>query len=275
MCIVYIHILRSLLYWMFSYLWFSAAHCSSIQDHRWRSSAWFAGEATAVYQLEVTSPGAWCRSSSLGLSTVSLWWRLTCEVWHHASGQFFLALHQWGHWSANDFLRVHGQPPSLQPIGYSPISSVWLTRHEQLNAWPASLLIVLNQEMWGIKMQKVSSCMPSGVLFVVRWSDEAQWKNPLMMAITGWFVCKMITCTVYMNIIVCTWSSIWYSTVSVVIWQHPILRSSKQCIFSTIYCMFILDPRNGPQAESDIFSLLLLHLKAGWEACKSGSPCTS
>lgn len=66
-----------------------------------------------------------------------------------------------------------GSPPSIQ-------AHKQLTQHGWLDAWLASLLIVLNQEMWGIKMQQVSSCMPSGVHFV-RQSDEAERKKPLML----------------------------------------------------------------------------------------------
>lgn len=76
---------------------------------------------------------------------------------------FSRALHQWGHWSPNDFLGLPSQPPSLQPTGGSgarggppptpshPPSTCTrapqLARHGQLNAWLASALIVPNQEM--------------------------------------------------------------------------------------------------------------------------------
>ena len=175
-------------------------------------SAWFIGEAAAVYQTEVKLSGKQCSFYSFGLFTVRLWWRLTCEVWHHASGQPFCALHQWGHWSPNDFLGVHSRPPSLQPTGSHPQPCARLARHGQLNAWLASLLIVLNQEMWGIKMQQVSSCMPNGLLFV-RQSDEAKWKKPpvlytlayrgFLLGNDGYFVFKMITYSADTNISSC------------------------------------------------------------------------
>jgi len=44
------------------------------------------------------------------------WWGLTCEVWHHASGWPIGGLHQWGHWSPNDLLRVRPQPPPFTPL---------------------------------------------------------------------------------------------------------------------------------------------------------------
>lgn len=146
-----------------------------------------------------------------------------------------------------------GSPPSIQ-------ADKQLTQHGWLNAWLASLLIVLNQEMWGIKMQQVSSCMPSGVHFV-RQSDEAERKKRLMLhthtlterlcgeisANAGWFVCEMIMYSVYMS----SRTEYGFGYSCRTLWDNNSKSSHLQS--TAIFSTFIFGPTNGPQAYSDFF----------------------
>lgn len=167
-----------------------------------------------------------------------------------------------------------GPPPFIQ-------ADKQHTQHGWLNAWLASLLIVLNQEMWGIKMQQVSSCMPSGVHFV-RQSDEAERKKRLalythtlterdrvgksQLTLAGLYV---------------RWSHIQFAWVlaqnmvldTVVVHceittAHPPIFKALQFLAHS-FLVQLMDHR------PTVIFFFLLHLKAGWEACKSGSPCTS
>lgn len=180
------------------------------------------------------------------------------DIWSMTSCQwaaFLWALHQWGHWSPNKVLRVHNRPAFLQPTGVPPLCPP--SAPNMGHAWLVSLLVVLNQEMWGIKMQQVSSCVPTGSFFVsqMKPSGKSLLRPTHTRAHPHIYLVKYLQNTITYSV----------SKSSMFCWCCCTLQDNNSA-FSDLQSAAFSAPSLLDQiiARFECFFLFFLHLKAGW-----------
>lgn len=154
-----------------------------------------------------------------------------------------------------------------------------LTQHGQLNAWLASLLIVLNQEMWGIKMQQFMHAQWGPFCQTVGWSraEKASYAvhTHLQRNCVGKSQLTPAGLYVRWSHIQFTWALAHDLVLDTVLVHCEITTARSSDLQSNAFSGHSFLVQLMDHRPRVIFFFFFLHLKAGWEACKSGSPCTS